>query len=372
MTLLDSHDGPTRIVSGAGSLARLPELLRALGGTRALIVTDTGLVSTGHPGRAVDLICASGLEASVFDRVHENPDVHDIDRCVDAARAFGADAFVAVGGGSSIDTAKGAALRCANDGPITRFWHSGLVGEDLAPIVAVPTTAGTGSEVQSYAIVSDPVTHRKMAIGTPKLAPRVALLDPELTRTLPRRITALTGIDALSHAIEAAVSTRASALAREFAAQAYGLIAPALGVVLEAPDDLEARAAMLRGAASAGLAIEYGMLGATHALANPLTARYGVAHGQAVGVMLPHVIRHNGADPSVRERYAILGDPDALADEAESLLQKAGLATTLRALEVPEADLPLLATLAGEQWTAGFNPRPVGVADLEALYRMAW
>ncbi|MFM7322791.1 MAG: iron-containing alcohol dehydrogenase [Armatimonadota bacterium] len=369
-TFLD-HPGPTRVISGPGSSDRLPEWIASAGACRVLLVTDAGLVAAGHPARIALALEGAGIAVRTYDMVVENPDMDSIDRCVAEAKAFGADAFVALGGGSSMDTAKGAALLCANGGSLMDFWHTGEEGVPLAPLVAIPTTAGTGSEMQSYAIISHPKTHRKMAIGTPHLAPRLAILDGVFSATLPQRVTALTGVDATSHAVEAAVTNIATDLGIAFAREAWERIRHAFPRVLDDPGDVLARQEMLLGAAGAGLAIEHGMLGAAHALANPLTALHGVPHGQAVGVMLPHVVRHNGGDASARRRYDVLGGVESVEEFCRAILIRTGLATTLSDLGVSADEIPHLAELAVEQWTAGFNPRPVNESTLADLYRAA-
>jgi len=344
------HPGPTRVIAGLGSSERLPDWIVGSGATRVLLVTDAGLVAAGHPARLVSSLERSGIAVRTHDAVVENPDMDAVDRCVADAKSFDANAFVALGGGSSMDTAKGAALLCANGGSLMDFWHTGEEGVPLAPLVAIPTTAGTGSEMQSYAIISHPKTHRKMAIGTPHLAPRLAILDAVWSATLPSRVTALTGVDAGSHAIEAAVTNIATDLGIAFAREAWERIREAFPRVLDAPDDWKARQEMLLGAAGAGLAIEHGMLGAAHALANPLTAE----------------------SPDVAAQYDAFGGATFLADFVISVLDRAGLPRQLRDLGVVRDALPGLADQASEQWTARFNPRPAGRDDLRLLYESAF
>jgi alcohol dehydrogenase len=242
------------------------------------------------------------------------------------------------------------------------------------PLIAVPTTAGTGSEVQSAALISDAVTHAKMVVWDHRLAPRVAVLDPEVTVSLPRAVTAATGIDALAHAVESYVCARANRLSQCFAAAAWRLLAPALPLALDNPSNLVARGDMLFGATLAGLAIEQSMLGVAHSMANPLTHHYGVTHGIAVGIMLPHTVRFNGERPEIDQQYAALaGRPAAdLADDLSVLLTSAGLPARLKACGVDVGHLPVLAEEAATQWTARFNPRPVTVEDILELYRRAW
>jgi alcohol dehydrogenase len=251
----------------------------------------------------------------------------------------------------------------------------------MLPAIGVPTTAGTGSEAQSFAVIGDAATHVKMACGDRKAAFRVALLDPELTMSMPRPVTAATGIDAVAHAVETYVTRPRNDMAQLFGRRAWSLLAENFPIVLDEPGDVAARGAMLLGAHLAGAAIENSMLGAAHALANPLTARYDTTHGVAVGVMLPHVVRFNA--PVVGDLYADLADdldlgdrddPEAayrLADFLTSLLSRAGLPTTLAECGVRSEDLWDLAETAAKQWTGNFNPRPVDTASLEELYRCA-
>jgi alcohol dehydrogenase class IV/acyl-CoA reductase-like NAD-dependent aldehyde dehydrogenase len=362
---------PTRLVSGAGCLAQLGALARELGGTHALLVSDEGIRRAGHLDRAEASLRAAGLAVTCFTDVRENPTTEDVDRCLAVARTAPVDLIIGLGGGSSLDTAKGGNFLLTNGGRMRDYHGTGKATRPLLPMIAVPTTAGTGSETQFYAVIADAETHVKMACGDPKAAFRVALLDPELTLTQPPFVAACTGLDALTHAVEAAVSTRGSPLSWAYATDAFRRLHPAFERMLEDPADLAARADLQTGAALAGLAIAAGMLGAAHALANPLTARHGVVHGQAVANLLPHVVRYNAEDPAIRARYDALAraggldDTGELVSRLEDLLDRSGLRLALP----PDADLPALAALAAAQWTAGFNPRPVDAAALENLYR---
>jgi len=365
-----------RVVFGAGSLARLGELARELGGTRVLLVTDPGLKHAGHPRRAEESLRAAGLAVRVFDDVEENPTGRHVEAAVAAAREHHADLLVAVGGGSAMDVAKGTNFVVSNGGTIADYRGFGKATRPMLPSIGVPTTAGTGSEAQSYALIADESSHLKMACGDKKAAFRVAVLDPEVTLTQPKTVTAVTGIDSVAHAVESYVCTRRNALSQTFARQAWILLTDNFERVLESPDDLAARADMQLGAHLAGMAIEASMLGCAHACANPLTAHYGVTHGVAVGVMLPHVVRYNA--PAADDLYADLardadlaGGAEAVADRVAELLRAAGLPATLAECGVSRDILPLLAEEAGEQWTAKFNPRPVTEADLRRLYEAA-
>jgi alcohol dehydrogenase len=249
----------------------------------------------------------------------------------------------------------------------------------MLPSIGVPTTAGTGSEAQSYALISDQETHVKMACGDPKAAFGIAILDPSLTLTQPREVTAVAGYDAISHAVESFVTTRRSEISDLFARDAWRRLDRYYERVLSAPLDVRARGAMLLGAHQAGIAIEQSMLGAAHACANPLTARYGTTHGVAIAVMLPHVVRWNG--DHVGDRYAELlradpHDPNAAAEQLarrlEDLRRAAELPATLRELGVPHEDFAALAADAAPQWTGTCNPRPFDAASARDLYERAY
>jgi alcohol dehydrogenase len=371
----------TRVVFGCGSLARLGEVVRELGGTRVLLVTDPGLEAAGHPQRALASLRDARLDAVVFDGVEENPTSVVVESGVKVAAAHRIDLIVAVGGGSSMDCAKGVNFLLTNGGKMTDYKGFGKATKPMLASVAVPTTAGTGSEGQSYALIADDKTHLKMACGDHKAAFRVAILDPEVTVSQPERVTAVTGIDALSHAIESYVCTRRNPLSQTFSREAWRLLVPNFETVLREPNNLEARGAMQLGAHLGGLAIENAMLGAAHACANPLTAHYGLTHGIAVGILLPHVIRFNTSVVAglygdlVHEVGLLNGDAGApgevLARRMTDLLRAANLPTDLTECGISPGILPLLAEEAAQQWTGRFNPRPVGEAELLRLFEAA-
>ena len=364
----------TRVVFGTDTLERVGELARDLGGKRVLLVTDKGLAAAGHPARAIGFLEAAGLQVTVYDEVRENPTTLDVDRCVRAAQDAGIDLFVGLGGGSSMDTAKGANFLLTNGGQMKDYWGVCKAAKPMLPLIAIPTTSGTGSECQSFALISDEETHMKMACGDPKAAARVAILDPLLTVSQPARVTACTGIDALAHAVETAVTKKRTPLSAMYSHEAFRLCIGSLERVLRDPRDLEARSMMQLGAAFAGTAIENSMLGAAHAAANPLTANFGIVHGQAVGLMLPGVVRFNARDPEAHARYhelaaeADLGPIEELIGELETILDVAKMREGLGKLGIARDALPKLAAEAAKQWTATFNPRPIGAEDFEQLY----
>jgi alcohol dehydrogenase len=375
---------PTQIVSGPGKSASLGDVAAGLGARRALVVSDPGIVAAGHTPRGIQSLKRAGLEVTLFDDVQENPTTRHVDAGLAVAKKCEPDLIVAIGGGSSMDCGKGINFLYSCGGRMQDYWGEGKATGPLLPMIAVPTTAGTGSETQSYALVADADTHVKMACGDKRATFRAAILDPELTLTQPARVTALTGIDALSHAIESYVTKRRGPKSIEYSREAWRRLAPNFLRVLEEPSNLEARGEMQVGACLAGLAIENSMLGATHALANPLTTEYGMAHGQAIAIMLPHVIRHNGAvvDVFYRDLFddaphipTIAGTRSAaspLAAYVSTVTQRAGLSVKLKDCDVRREDLARLAAAAALQWTGKFNPVEMSTDDYLRLYEAAY
>jgi len=280
-----------------------------------------------------------------------------------------------------MDCAKGINFLFTNGGRIEDYHGFGKAQRPMLPFLAVPTTAGTGSEAQCYAVISHPQSHVKMACGDKKAAAKVSLLDPELTLTMPAGVTAATGIDAISHAVESFVTTKRNPISHMYSRRAWNLLSRAFPRVLEQPDDVDARAAMLLGAHLAGAAIENSMLGAAHALANPVTARFGITHGTAIGILLPHVVRFNSSEVDVMYRnlandagYSVNGTPagHVLAEQIQSLVTTSGSPVSLEECGVDAKQIPAMAREAADQWTGRFNPRTVAADSLEELYRCAF
>jgi alcohol dehydrogenase class IV len=371
----------TRVVFGQGTFERLGHLARDLGMRRVLLVADPGLVAAGYVTQAVRLLEAASIDADTFTEFGPNPDSNMAETGRQHAATFEPDSIVGLGGGSSLDCAKAINFLLSNGGTMADYRGYGKASEPLLPMIGVPTTAGTGSEAQSYAVISDAETHVKMACGDPSAAVKIAILDPNLTLTAPRHVTAMAGYDAIAHAVETTVTTRRTPMSDTFSHQAWHLLRDAFERVLLHPADIEARSAMLMGAHLAGAAIEQSMLGAAHACANPLTARYNLAHGLALALLLPHVVRWNG--DIANARYAtLLGSPrrrvrdedaaEALARRLEDLAGTAGLSVTLRDSGVAEEALPDLAADAAKQWTGTFNPRPFDAAGALEIYKAAY
>ena len=371
----------TRVVFGEGAISRLGELARELAFHRTLLVADPGLLASGYVQEASALLNAAGSDVFQFHDFAADPDT----LMVEAGRAFasglGIDSLVGLGGGSSMDCAKGINFLLTNGGVMQDYWGFGKAQKPMLPMIGIPTTSGTGSEAQCYALISDAATHVKMACGDPKAAFRIALLDPGLTVSQPASVTASAGFDALAHSVETWVTTKRNPMSDVFSREAWRLLESNYERVLAAPADIEARGAMQLGAYFAGVAIENSMLGATHACANPLSAHYGTTHGHAIAVLLPQVVRWNSGFAG--QRYAellqltkdspVVGDPSLLlAARLDDLARAGGLPGSLSAVAVHRTDLNLLAEEAATQWTGRYNPRPFDAAGALEVYEWAY
>lgn len=356
---------------GAGQLQRLGELCERHGGHRALIVTDRGIRGAGHVQAALAALEGAGVATAIFDELLSNPTTEHIRRGVEQARLHEADCLIAIGGGSAMDCAKGINFILTNGGEMRDYVGAGKASRPMLPSLGVPTTAGTGSDAQSYALITDSDSGAKMACGDSKVAFRCVVLDPLLTLSAPRDVTATAGMDALAHSIESYVCTSRNEVSQQFAADAYSLIDPALPRVLQDPHDLEARSAMLLGSFLAGAAIERSMLGAAHSCANPLTAEYGIVHGVAVSLMLPTVMRFNAREVGgLYDRLFGSGETGgvALIERVIERRRLAGMPDSLRACGIREPNLDLLAQQAATQWTGAYNPIPVAESEMRRFY----
>lgn len=361
---------PGNVRVGAGAFRLLPDLAAALGMRRVLIVSDRGIVAAGHVDAARRALESSGVEVHGFHAFAENPDT----TMVEAGRRYAAplaiDGLIGLGGGSSMDCAKGINFVLTNGGTMADYKGYGRASKPMLPMIGVPTTAGTGSEAQSYALISDAATHAKMACGDPKARFAAVILDPEVTVSQPRAVTASAGYDAIAHAVETWVTTNRSEPSAAYSLEAWRLLNGSYARVLEAPEDIEAREAMLAGAYLAGAAIELSMLGATHACANPLTARYGITHGVAIALLLRHVVRWNSAESATAARYAMLASN--LPERLDTLASAGQFPAGLAAAAASKHDLDMLARDAAGQWTGTFNPRPFDASGAREIYEMAW
>ena len=356
---------------------------------RILVVSDPGVVSAGIFERGSSSLSKSGLEVLGFHEFSENPTTKHVEAGLEVARHFQPHLIVGLGGGSSMDCAKGINFLHSCGGRMQDYWGVGKAQHPMLPMIGIPTTSGTGSEAQSFALISDAETHVKMACGDPKASCRIALLDPRLTLTMPNKVTALTGIDAITHTLETFVCNKRTPISECYSWSAWERLSVGVPQVLGNSSDIEGRGNMQLGACFAGMAIEASMLGAAHALANPLTASLGTPHGQAVGLMMPHVIRFNATvvGDLYQKLVRLLSDthgksvPEAcewLANRMTEWLTDFGLCTRLRQLsgwpiaaEAEQQILEDIADSATKQWTGTFNPRPLSRSNFVELYRDA-
>jgi alcohol dehydrogenase len=368
----------TRVLFEREGLRRVGEIARGLAVSRALVVSCRGVRDAGHADRALRALGDASVEAWLFDGVEENPTTRHVDRGVEVAKQHDIDCIVGLGGGSAMDCAKGINFILTQGGRMEDYWGTGKATRPMLTSIGIPTTAGTGSEAQSYALISQEGTRVKMACGDRKAKFKAVILDPTLTATMPRSVAAVTGMDAISHAVESYVSTRRNPISQPLAREAWRLLESHFISALDSADSEVARGRMQIGAMLAGAAIEHSMLGAAHACSNPLTARHGVIHGTAVGLMLVPTVLFNEGKPEIEELYDTLhrGTPSydrgqSLTDRLCELREAAGLPQTLREVGVPREAFPALAAEAAGQWTAGFNPRPVSEIELRELYEAA-
>jgi alcohol dehydrogenase class IV len=365
---------PTTIVFGEGALSTLGDRVRRIGGTRALVVGDPGVVKAGIAARVTRALEGASIPALVYDEVDANPVEENVERGVAAYKAHRADVVVCVGGGAPLDTGKLIALKTTHERPLVDYDDATggdrFITANIPPIVTIPTTAGTGSEVGRSGVVTLVATGRKTVIFSPHLLAKVALLDPELTASLPPRVTAATGFDALTHCLEAYCSLGDHPMADAIALGGLELCARYLDRAVHHGDDLEARGGMMKAAMMGAVAFQKG-LGACHSLAHPLSSEKGLHHGLANAICLPAVVEWNTSavpDRLARVRAAIGAEGESLPDALRYLRARVGLPGGLRQEGVTLADLDKLADKAILDACHRCNPRPVTREDLRALY----
>ena len=364
---------PTTIVFGAGALATLPDHGKKLG-KHALVVADKGVVKAGLVEQVTKVLSAGGLAATVFDAVDPNPVEKNVFDGVAAYKQSGADFIVSVGGGSPLDTAKLIALKTTHDRPLVDYDDAtggdAFITANVPSIITIPTTAGTGSEVGRSGVVTLAANGRKTVIFSPYLLAKVALLDPTLTVSMPTRITAATGIDALTHCLEAYVGLGDHPMADGIALMGLELCAAHLARAVEKGDDLEARGGMMKAAMMGAVAFQKN-LGACHSLAHPLSSEKDMHHGLANALCLPAVIAFNESVAHAKlERVKNLFDPKAKSCEEaiRALRARIGLPNGLAAEGITKADIPKLSAKAIEDACHRGNPRPCTQDDLAKLY----
>ena len=369
---------PTAVRFGPGRLKELPEACAAAAIKRPLLVTDPGLAGLPMVKRALDFLAAAGARPALFSDLKPNPVSRNVEAGIAAFRAGGHDGVVALGGGSALDTGKAIAFQVGQTRPIWDFedvgdWWKRADEDGIRPVVAIPTTAGTGSEVGRAAVILNEATQRKYIIFHPKMMPRVVIADAELTVGLPPHITAATGMDALAHNLEAYCSPSYHPLAEGIALEGMRLIKEWLPLAYREGGDLAARGHMLSAASMGATAFQKG-LGAIHAMSHPVGAVYDSHHGLTNAVVMPYVLQRNRtaiAEKMARTaRYLGLagGSFEAMLEWVLALRRELKIPHTLAELGVEPARVPELARMAVEDPNNGGNPPPLSLADYEALF----
>ncbi|HEV7205377.1 MAG TPA: iron-containing alcohol dehydrogenase [Jatrophihabitans sp.] len=368
------------VVFGAGSLREAGFAARRLGARRPFVVTDAGLIEAGWVTQLVDHLSGAGLSATVWSGVTPNPKDHEVTQGYERYRESGCDVLIAIGGGSCIDAAKGIAILTGNGGSILDYAGVDRVTRAIPPLLMIPTTAGTGADVSQFCIITDTVNAVKVTIMGRALVPDISLTDPDLLTTMPDDLAAATGLDALTHGIEAFVSRAHNPLTDGHALSAVRLVFGNLAEMIDRPEVAAHRENMAQASLEAGLAFSNAILGATHAMSHQVGGLLDLPHGVVNGVLLPHVIRFNAAVAG--DRFVPLAAMaglhggsdevgDVLADEVRSVADRLGVPKGLSQLGVTEADIPTLAANAMVDACLSTNPRPVEVDDLAALFRAA-
>ncbi len=371
------------IVFGIDSMAEAAHAALRLGGQRPLLVTDPGLIEAGWVDELVDHLRDQGVQAQVWSALTPNPKDHEITAGHEFYRSRGCDVLIALGGGSVIDAAKGIAILAANGGDILDYAGVDKATMPIPPLVVLPSTSGTGADVSQFCIVTDTTRNTKITILGRALVPDITVIDPRLLTTMPEWLNAATGLDALTHGIEAFVSLGHNQLTDHHALRAVVMVTENLVTTIEQPREMSARVLMAQAALEAGLAFTNAILGAAHAMSHQVGGLLDLPHGVINGVLLPHVVRFNAeADPAPFAVIAAnLGIADArapelesalaLADHLQQLAQKVGVPRGLADLGVHDTDVPVLARNAMADACITTNPRAADEAQLQALFRAA-
>lgn len=373
---------PQNIIFGKGSISRLPELVKEMGCGHVFIVSDPHLNKMGIVGKCAEHIEAAGMKVDAFTETEGNPSVDTVNKATAAFKESGADCIIALGGGSPMDVAKSVGVLARYGGSITEYEGGGKVPGDIVPLIAVPTTAGTGSEVTAFSVITDHSRNYKLTVFSYKLIPAYAVLDPEMVMTAPASVAAACGVDALIHALEAYISTAASPFSDAMAEKAMELIGANLRRYVANRRDEEAASAMLAGSLFAGIAFSWARLGNVHAMSHPVSAYFNVAHGVANAILLPTIVEYNMlADhgkyrtiynyiakiPAYEDEFV----PEMLVEELKDLNESLGIPSCLSAVGVTEDKITAMAVDAMKSGNIAVNPRSSTQKDIEALYRKA-
>ena len=373
---------PQNIIFGKGSISRLPELVKDMKCSHVFIISGPHLNKMGIVKNCADKMEAAGLKADAFTETEGNPSVDTVDKATEAFKDSGADCIIALGGGSPMDVAKAVGVLAKYGGRITEYEGGGKVPGDIVPLIAVPTTAGTGSEVTAFSVITDHSRNYKLTVFSYKLIPSYAVLDPDLVMTAPASVAAGCGIDALVHALEAYISTAASPFSDAMAEKAMELIGANLRRYAANRKDEEAASAMLVGSLFAGIAFSWARLGNVHAMSHPVSAYFNVPHGVANAILLPAIVEYNAlADhgkyltiynyisriPACEDEFV----PEMLVEELEDLNEALGIPSCLSEAGVTGDKIEAMAADAMKSGNIAVNPRSSTQKDIEDLYHRA-
>lgn len=373
---------PQEIIFGEGSISRLGDLIKKSGCSRPFLISGKVLTKMGVAGRVMELLEKAGYGAELFNDVEANPSTVTVEKAVQAFKESGGDCIIALGGGSPMDVAKAVGVVAVYGGAIEDYEGGGKVPGKITPVIAIPTTAGTGSEVTAFTVITDHARNYKLTVFSYELIPQYALLDPELMMSLPESVAAATGIDALVHAIEAYLSKAASPFSDSMAEKAMELIGGSLRLFVSDRKNKEAASAMLTGSMFAGLAFSWARLGNVHAMAHPLGGYFDVPHGVANAILLPIVMAYNA--PAENGRYKKIYQyltpdkkteenftPDFLVNELRNFTNSLGIPKNLTEVGVREDKIPAMAADAMKSGNILVNPRETTIEDIKALYLAA-
>ncbi len=374
---------PQNIVFGMGALNQLSDILKTGGNASVYLISDRGLKSAGVVDRVAKLITEAGITCHEYLDVLPNPTVDMVNAATEGYLQSGADSIIALGGGSPMDVAKAVGVLATYGGAITDYVGFQKVPGPIMPIIAIPTTAGTGSEVTASSVITDEASNFKMAVISYDLIPQHAILDPALVMTLPASVAAACGIDAFIHAEEAYVSKMANPFTDAMAEKAMELIGANIRRFIASRDDEEAACAMMLGCTFAGLAFAWAKLGNVHAMSHPVSGFFHVAHGVANAILLPTIVEYNAlADKGryltiynyIAEKRVEKEDfePGMLAEELRSLNRDLGIPASLSEVGVTADKIPLMALDAMKSGNVAVNPRQTVLKDVEALYHKAF
>lgn len=377
-----SFSVPQNLIFGKNSLEKLPGLLKENGSRHVLIISGPHLNKMGVVDRIKELVGKTGIDADAYTQVEANPSVETVDKAAALYQECGADSIVAIGGGSPLDVAKAVGVLVKYGGSITEYEGADKVPGEIVPLIAIPTTAGTGSEVTAFSVITDHSRNYKLTVFSYKLLPKYAILDPSLITSLPASVAAATGVDALVHAIEAYLSLAASPFSDAMAEKAMELLGGNIRAFVANRQNEEAACAMLAGSMFAGIAFAWARLGDVHAMAHPLSGYFNVAHGVANAILLPVVLDYNALSDKGRYeriyRYLSLSsgekqafEPWMLVEEVRKLTASLGIPAALSEVGVTEDKIPAMAEDAMKSGNIAVNPRATSKEDVERMYREA-